>query len=928
MPTYLIQFAQFHEEFRLPELESLATIEKVQINYNHEEYKVESPFLQVEIASDGEAAKLVKRAILIKSVYELWGTGITHDELQVSVRKHPERWLQYKNKSFKFSVFAFGATCTAEHQIEVIESFSWLGFDGDIVLRNPQVEFVVVEDFGIETPGGKPKPKAERLYMGKLVAHGSRDLVQKYNLKKRKYLGNTSMDAELSLVMANQALATPGKIVYDPFVGTGSFLFTCAHFGAFTMGSDIDGRQIRGKGYLFALMPLGQSSIKSNVEQYNLRDKVLDTLVFDVCHNPWRKGTWFDAIVTAPYGVRAGAKKLGRKSTSKLPQEMRIYEGEPMHLCAGSSPCRLRIIYNSHRRTDYYPPTKPYEMSEVLVDLLEFAVQHLNIGGRLVYWLPTVTDEYSNSDVPQHPSMRLVSNSEQNFGAWSRRLITMEKLRAWDPTERATIDVTHRGGKSDAVALKIERDLSLRKERKREGNGKDTEKKQLGHYAFREKYFGGFSRDDKALRSASPSPSGSTPYNSANLTPAPTSISPHLTQQTTANETTSSSQSSTVLENGTISDIHIATEAVLVQSMEMPAGSIKVHGPDFNRDLSLHELLSSFNTMGFQASALGKAIDIVNKMVGSASFDRSWRLSDEPIRSDDPEHLQVFTTRASVKCKIFLGYTSNLVSSGMREVIRFLAEHNMVDVIVTTAGGIEEDFIKCLGPTYLGEFSFKGAELRKKGLNRIGNLLVPNDNYCKFEDWVVPILDKMLEEQKAKGTIWTPSTMIHRLGLEINDPSSIYYWCARNDIPVYCPAITDGSLGDMIYFHSYKNPGLVIDIAADIRNINNTAVFARKTGMIIMGGGVVKHHICNANLMRNGADYAVYINTAQEFDGSDAGARPDEAVSWGKIKMDAESVKVYAEATLVFPLIVAETFAREYHEERKRMAKAEEMVEK
>ncbi|RUP48808.1 DHS-like NAD/FAD-binding domain-containing protein [Jimgerdemannia flammicorona] len=597
---------------------------------------------------------------------------------------------------------------------------------------------------------------------------------------------------------------------------------------------------------------------------------------------------WHDKYFSAPYGVRAGAKKLGRKSTSKLPQEMRIYEGT----LGGSffaCQCDLlsiafilnkmcRVVSLSLARTDYYPPTKPYEMSEVLVDLLEFAVQHLNIGGRLVYWLPTVTDEYSNSDVPQHPSMRLVSNSEQNFGAWSRRLITMEKLRAWDPTERATIDVTHRGGKSDAVALKIERDLSLRKERKREGNGKDTEKKQLGHYAFREK-------------------------------------------QTTANETTSSSQSSTVLENGTISDIHIATEAVLVQSMEMPAGSIKVHGPDFNRNLSLHELLSSFNTMGFQASALGKAIDIVNKM-------RSWRLSDEPIRSDDPEHLQVFTTRASVKCKIFLGYTSNLVSSGMREVIRFLAEHNMVDVIVTTAGGIEEDFIKCLGPTYLGEFSFKGAELRKKGLNRIGNLLVPNDNYCKFEDWVVPILDKMLEEQKAKGTIWTPSTMIHRLGLEINDPSSIYYWCARNDIPVYCPAITDGSLGDMIYFHSYKNPGLVIDIAADIRNINNTAVFARKTGMIIMGGGVVKHHICNANLMRNGADYAVYINTAQEFDGSDAGARPDEAVSWGKIKMDAESVKVYAEATLVFPLIVAETFAREYHEERKRMAKAEEMVEK
>jgi deoxyhypusine synthase len=155
--------------------------------------------------------------------------------------------------------------------------------------------------------------------------------------------------------------------------------------------------------------------------------------------------------------------------------------------------------------------------------------------------------------------------------------------------------------------------------------------------------------------------------------------------------------------------------------------------------------------------------------------------------------------------------------------------------------------------------------------------------------------------------------MIHRLGLEINDESSIYYWCAKNDIPVYCPALTDGSLGDMIYFHSYKNPGLIIDIAGDIRSVNNQAVFAKKTGMIILGGGLIKHHICNANLMRNGADYAVYINTAQEFDGSDAGARPDEAVSWGKIRLDAESVKIYAEASLVFPLIVADTFAKGYH---------------
>ncbi|GJJ78513.1 deoxyhypusine synthase [Entomortierella parvispora] len=355
-------------------------------------------------------------------------------------------------------------------------------------------------------------------------------------------------------------------------------------------------------------------------------------------------------------------------------------------------------------------------------------------------------------------------------------------------------------------------------------------------------------------------------------------------------------------------------EAVFVASTQMPEDSVVIKGPDFNQTLSLDALLSTFITSGFQASAIGKAIEIINEM-------RRWRLSDDPLptfntpeeqAAVDPELLDP-EYRKSIKCKIFLGYTSNLVSSGVREIIRFLVQHRLVDCLVSSAGGIEEDFIKCLAPTYLGEFALEGAKLRKQGLNRIGNLLVPNDNYCKFEDWVVPILDKMLEEQRDEAIKehWTPSKVIRRLGQEIGHEESIYYWAYKNDIPVFCPALTDGSLGDMIYFHSYKSPGLIIDIVSDIRAMNNQAVFAKKTGIIILGGGVVKHHICNANLMRNGADYAVFINTGQEFDGSDAGARPDEAVSWGKIRLDAKSVKVYADATIVFPLIVSQTFAKE-----------------
>ncbi|XP_037079012.1 probable deoxyhypusine synthase [Pollicipes pollicipes] len=330
--------------------------------------------------------------------------------------------------------------------------------------------------------------------------------------------------------------------------------------------------------------------------------------------------------------------------------------------------------------------------------------------------------------------------------------------------------------------------------------------------------------------------------------------------------------------------------------------TLVVQGYDFNEGVDYHKLLRSYATSGFQATNFGLAVDEINKMLAAR---------DQPAAEDDSLCDDEFTRRRSA-CTLFLGFTSNMSSSGVRDTIRFLVQHRMVDCVVTTAGGVEEDLIKCLADTYVGAFDLKGEGLRKRGINRIGNLLVPNDNYCKFETWVIPILDKLLEEQSEKGTLWSPSRIIERLGREIGDTRSVLYWAAKNSIPVFSPALTDGSLGDMMFFHSYKRPGLVVDILSDLRRLNSMAMKAQSTGMIIIGGGLVKHHICNANLMRNGADFSVFVNTASEFDGSDAGARPDEAVSWGKIRVDARPVKVYAEASLVFPLLVAETFARHH----------------
>ncbi|KAH7387407.1 hypothetical protein KP509_16G021700 [Ceratopteris richardii] len=288
-----------------------------------------------------------------------------------------------------------------------------------------------------------------------------------------------------------------------------------------------------------------------------------------------------------------------------------------------------------------------------------------------------------------------------------------------------------------------------------------------------------------------------------------------------------------------------------------------------------------------------------------------WRLIHEPMDEGTPNEFKDPEIRRNTKCKIFLSFTSNMVSCGVRETIRFLVQHKMVDVLCTTAGGIEEDLMKSMSPSFLADFSLPGASLREKGLNRIGNLVVPNNSYADFGRWLTPILDQLLVEQNEKGVNWTPSKFISRLGKELNHPDSICYWAYKNNIPIYCPAITDGAIGDSLFFHSHSNPGLRMDIIEDVRRMDYEAIFAdpRKTGMIILGGGLAKHHVCNANMMRNGAEFAVYINTAQEFDGSDSGAKPEEAKSWGKIKVDAKAVKVYCDASIAFPLLVAQTFA-------------------
>lgn len=309
-----------------------------------------------------------------------------------------------------------------------------------------------------------------------------------------------------------------------------------------------------------------------------------------------------------------------------------------------------------------------------------------------------------------------------------------------------------------------------------------------------------------------------------------------------------------------------------------PQGLPHVRGLDPNDGVDVRKIIDAYATTGAQATNLARAIGICRAM------------------------------RADEDCTVYLGYTSNQVSTGNRELIRWLVEQKEADVLVTTAGGVEEDIIKCLGPFYVASFEQDGARLREQGLNRIGNLLVPNDRYAAFERFLTPILTAMLAEQQATGVTHTPGDLIWRLGAAIDNDASIYTWAWRNRIPCFCPVITDGSIGDIIFFFEHQHPGFKLDLVAETKRFHTITLDAKKTGALILGAGLVKHMILNSNMLRNGMDYCVYVNTAAEFDASDSGARPDEAVSWGKLLPDARSVKVFADTTIVLPLIIAGAF--------------------
>jgi len=264
------------------------------------------------------------------------------------------------------------------------------------------------------------------------------------------------------------------------------------------------------------------------------------------------------------------------------------------------------------------------------------------------------------------------------------------------------------------------------------------------------------------------------------------------------------------------------------------------------------------------------------------------------------------------KCVRFLSFPGCIISTGTRGVVTDLVKNKLVDVIITTCGTLDHDFARIWKDYWHGFFEVDDKELHKKGIYRLGNIFIPKDAYGTIiEDKVQPILEEIyksgLKEISGKDFIWALGKSVKK---EKRCKESIIYWAWKNKIPIFVPGITDGAVGSQLWLFKQKHSDFKIDLLADENDLANIIFDAqakqtKKLGALMIGGGISKHHTIWWAQFGSGLDYAVYITTAVEWDGSLSGAKTREAISWGKIKERAKHITIEGDATILLPLMIS-----------------------
>ncbi|CAJ1061533.1 tRNA (guanine(10)-N2)-methyltransferase homolog [Xyrichtys novacula] len=369
---FLLHLAQDNLDFRLPEIKALLALRGKPflpgVNFSEQ-----SPFWCLDGLCEEDVRTITARSVCAKSAIELWGHGKTHSELKTSLLNYPsENMLPYmqKDSTYKISVDTFNKTLLFPERIKRIDALEYLPFEGTVSLKTPEHIFVLLEDYGTD-PNNIPE-HPNYIYFGRWLADGQRELIRSHSVKNRHFIGNTSMDAGLSFIMANHAKIKKDDLVFDPFVGTGSLLVACSQFGAYVCGTDIDYNIIHGKGRSSRKNRTWRGpdeNIRANLRQYGTEKMYVDVMVSDAAKPVWKKAALFDAIITdPPYGIRESTRRTGsHKDITKPPDG---------------------IYVESH-----VPVSQAYHLSDIFTDLLHFSAHHLVMGGRLVYWLPIYRPE-------------------------------------------------------------------------------------------------------------------------------------------------------------------------------------------------------------------------------------------------------------------------------------------------------------------------------------------------------------------------------------------------------------------------------------------------------------------------------------------------------------------------------------------------------
>lgn len=259
------------------------------------------------------------------------------------------------------------------------------------------------------------------------------------------------------------------------------------------------------------------------------------------------------------------------------------------------------------------------------------------------------------------------------------------------------------------------------------------------------------------------------------------------------------------------------------------------------------------------------------------------------------------------KCLKFLSFVGAIVSTGLRGIITDMIKNKMCDVVITTCGALDHDIARHYSDYLEGSFTLDDSKLADQGIHRLGNVLVPLKSYGPLiEEKVQAFLQKeYLNGKKEMST----HEICRTIGSNLGDDSFLY-WAYKNNIPVIVPGIMDGAVGSQIWMFTQKHNDFRINVASDGDLLSGLIFKAKKSGALMIGGGISKHHTLWWNQYRDGLDYAVYITTAQEFDGSLSGALVREAISWGKVTQNAKQTTIHAEATTILPFLYSALLSR------------------